>query len=122
FIGPPETWIACAHHGPRAADIMDSCWVCKKYWPVCRRCPETGPSHCTQTGQPYVSGLRSGHALFTWVMLLIFEVDFADHLGADACLDGIKHLLRDRRVDGQQRENLAALVLAGHLHAGDIDV
>jgi hypothetical protein len=23
FIGLPETWIACAHHGPRAADIMD---------------------------------------------------------------------------------------------------
>jgi hypothetical protein len=24
FIGLPETWIACAHHSPRAADIMDS--------------------------------------------------------------------------------------------------
>jgi hypothetical protein len=23
FIGLPETWIACAHHSPRAADIMD---------------------------------------------------------------------------------------------------
>ncbi|MEW1944072.1 hypothetical protein [Pseudarthrobacter oxydans] len=62
FMELPETWIACAHPDGAHADMDDYGRMCKRYWPACRPGPESGPSHCKQTGQSYVAvpGLAEG--------------------------------------------------------------
>src|SRR5438067_2976740 len=45
----------------------------------------------------------------------------AEPPGADLAADVGKHLLRNRRVDGERHQRVAAFCLAPHLHRGDVD-